>query len=295
MEEKTITINLTRKTLTTLLILISAITCLTVVAASDVPDVVAGTETRVYITVLNSTGGAETSATCTTDVWWPNKTLALDDYAMTHEGGARYYLLTPTSFTVEGRYLGEATCTSSEGVGTQAYEFKVVSADVDQSIKNILEYTDGDGVGGIDADIGNPSASGTTLYTYLVNTIYDYLVNTIKAVLGTPNDYGYNNISAMVNTALEYMQSKVITVAGTVTDNNGNPVSNAEVDIYVYACTQIGTCDSTPLGALEEISVTNGKYVHQFQRDLVPGRIYKINTTIYYDNNVVTTYSYFNN
>ncbi len=254
-----------------------------VAIAAEIQEVVKGNSDKIFFQVINGSNGAETGATCTTDVWYGNGTQIGTDLAVTNHGGGLYYFTTNVAWQPVGKMLAEMECrTALGGVSHSALDFKVVNITEEQYLANIT------------GDIGDPSAAATTLYDYLVNTIAT-LINTLITRLGIPSDYGYNNVSHMLNYTLINQQNKLITVAGTVTNSTGSPIDGAAVDVGVESCTDVAACSGTIIGGYAEATTVNGRYDHQFTRAIVPGTLYRVNTTIFNGASITTTFSYFTN
>ena len=250
-----------------------------VAVAGEIQEILQGSSEKVFFEVLNASGGMETAATCTVDVWNESGTNIVSDLSTSNLGGGIYYFITNSTWQLN-RMQSEIECSTPEGIANAAVEFSVVSLKTEQYLANITE------------DIGDPSAAGTTLYDYLLNSIKS-LIDTLISRLGIPSDYGYNNLSAMANASLKFQQNELVTVAGTVTNSSG-PINGADIDVGVQSCTDISVC-SGYIGGFAEDTSLNGMYSLQFTRALIPGKLYRVNTTIYNAGSMTTTFSYFTN
>jgi hypothetical protein len=238
------------------------------------------------------------------------------------------------NFTTQGRYRAVVTCEKAGMKGDMALAVRIVDNTVREKLDfvlgNISDVLDNqtsiyDHVTSINQSIINYLLSvnmsvyqhvsavntsvqneleehNTTIFDYLTNTIYSYLtgfitgiLNTMNTSIGAPTDYGYNNLSAMINGTQERQVKRVLTVTGTALNSTGDPVTTGNAKSWVFDCdyTATPTC-GTQVGFAHVTSIYNGTYSTQFQRSMVPGKIYRITTNVTdegtYESVNVTTY-----
>ena len=103
-------------------------------------EVKQGTVEKIFINVLNSTGGAELNASCYADVYYENNTLIASDIKLEHYNGSLYYFNSSSNWTT-GRYWVEVTCTTPEGTGNIGFDFLVVPERTNTLVYQINQTT----------------------------------------------------------------------------------------------------------------------------------------------------------
>jgi len=101
-----------------------------------------GTVGRIYMSVLNASGSASETATCTTDVRYTlNGTLLYDDESLTHEVNGQYYFNTTSTWAV-GVYRSDVTCTLGTLVMTKSFMFDI-SAKTEEGWRGVWSDIEG--------------------------------------------------------------------------------------------------------------------------------------------------------
>jgi hypothetical protein len=312
---------------------LSMLLIITVATALDAPEGPILQNMDVYVGVQDSVGREDTTSTCYIGLRDPGDNYLFSGYQMTTISGTmlRKYTINGGNFTTQGLYMANVTCDNSGMKGDQAFKIKIVdntirqklnyvlanltdinttlynqNSDINMSIYNYLTNVNMSIYQRVDqtnTSIYNRlETHDTNIYDYISNTIYAYLtgfitniLNAMNTSIGNPTDYGYNNLSAMINGTQERQIRRILTVTGTALNSTGEPVTIGNAKSWVFDCvyTSSPTC-GTQVGLTHITSIYNGTYSTQLQRDLVPGRIYRITTNVTDENTYesvnVTTY-----